>query len=77
MDDVRIEAEIFAFNRHVVRDYARREPNTDAFCRRFVCRRLDEGRAALERRRRLGIQPRARPARDARAWRNSRERGAD
>jgi hypothetical protein len=49
MEEVGIEAEIIAFHRHV-EAIVHEGTDTDAFCHRFVCRPLDRGRAALERR---------------------------
>jgi hypothetical protein len=60
------------------RQLSRREPNTDAFCHRFVRRPMDKGRAALERRSRRPRldQPACRPtvADDAGARRSPSER---
>ena len=47
MEEVGVEAEILAFNRHVEAIFHEGEPNTDAFCHRFVRRPLDRGEPRL------------------------------
>ena len=81
MEEVSVEAEIIAFNRHVGGDRPRGGPGSRAFRHRLVRRPLDEGRATLERRSRRRRLDRSRRrltvADDAGIERGSGERGAD